>query len=49
MWLQFAAMAILLGAELNVELERQKIATEPAEAVGDRPDALTPLGRQAQP
>ena len=29
MWLQFAAMAILLGAELNVELEKQKKATGP--------------------
>ena len=28
MWLQFTAMAILLGAELNVELEKQRTATE---------------------
>src|SRR5664279_3411559 len=29
MWLQFTAMAILLGAELNVELEKQKKAAGP--------------------
>lgn len=37
MWLQFAAMAILLGAELNVELEKQKKATEPVEPVRESP------------
>src|SRR5271169_3583073 len=31
MWLQFAAMAILLGAELNVELEKQKAGSALAE------------------
>jgi membrane protein len=33
MWLQFAAMAILLGAELNVELETQRNSTVPMEPV----------------
>jgi uncharacterized BrkB/YihY/UPF0761 family membrane protein len=29
MWLQFTAMAILLGAELNMQLEKQKNAIGP--------------------
>ncbi len=41
MWLQFAAMAILLGAELNVELEKQKNATEPVEPVRESPGTQT--------
>ncbi len=45
-WLQFAAMAILLGAELNVELEKRRTATEQAETVGDGPDPLTSIGAQ---
>lgn len=49
MWLQFAAMAILLGAELNVELEKQKKAAEQVETVLERPDALTSLSPKPQP
>src|ERR1035438_425481 len=49
MWLQFAAMAILLGAELNVELEKRKAAAEQVQAVGEGPEALTSLGAQPQP
>ena len=48
MWLQFAAMAILLGAELNVELEKRKTATEQTETAGGGPDALTSLGAHPQ-
>lgn len=48
MWLQFAAMAILLGAELNVELEKQKNAAEQAETVLEGPDALTSLAPKPQ-
>ena len=39
MWLQFTAMAILLGAELNMELEKRKNATGPMEPVRDSPGA----------
>jgi membrane protein len=42
MWLQFTAMAILLGAELNVELEkRKKNATWPVEPVRESPGTQT--------
>src|SRR5271166_3182931 len=49
MWLQFAAMAILLGAELNVELEKERSATQQAEAVGEGPDALSSTGAEPEP
>ncbi len=42
-WLQFTAIAILLGAELNVQLEKQRNATEPIETPSERADALTSL------
>jgi membrane protein len=48
LWLQFAAMAILLGAELNVELERQAKATEPIETVTERSDPLTSLSPKSK-
>jgi membrane protein len=41
MWLQFTAMAILLGAELNVELENRKNATGPMEPVRESPGTQT--------
>jgi membrane protein len=41
MWLQFTAMAILLGAELNVELEKRKNATGPMEPVRESPGTQT--------
>src|SRR5271165_3591198 len=49
MWLQSAAMAILLGAELNVELEKERSATQQAEAVGEGPDALSSTGAEPEP
>jgi membrane protein len=37
MWLQFTAMAILLGAELNVALEKQQALTDEVETAGNGP------------
>jgi membrane protein len=48
MWLQFAAMAILLGAELNVELEKQKNAREPAQTPRETPRTLSSLGTESK-
>ena len=41
MWLQFTAMAILLGAELNMELEKLKKATEAVELARESPATQT--------
>jgi len=50
MWLQFTAMAILLGAELNVELEkRKKNATWPVEPVRESPGTQTVAAAKEAP